>query len=85
MRIPHAEGHPGSWKECKKCHEGFKTELYVWYGTNEYNFEKLENPPAYEPTHCSVCGRVIVLAEDGYTCLGETYTCLQCYEKRRRR
>jgi hypothetical protein len=27
--------------------------VYLWYGTNEYNFEKLPNPPAYEPTKCS--------------------------------
>ena len=29
----------------------------VGYGTaNEYNFEKLPNPPAYEPTRCDGCG-----------------------------
>ena len=32
------EGHKGDWKECRKCREDFKTELYVWHGTNEYNF-----------------------------------------------
>ena len=31
----------------------FVTEDYVLYGTNEYNFEKLSNPLAYEPTKCS--------------------------------
>ncbi len=30
--------------------ESFETEMYVYYGTNEYNFEVLENPPEYEPT-----------------------------------
>jgi len=24
--------------------------MYVWYGTNDYNFVVLENPPHYEPT-----------------------------------
>jgi hypothetical protein len=53
--------------------------MYVWYGTNEYNFEKLANPPAYEPTHCASCGQVIRLAEDGYV-LHPTrgYLCLAC-------
>lgn len=49
----HNEGHPGSWKDCPRCREDFKTEDYVYSGTNEYNFEKLENPPAYEPTKCA--------------------------------
>ncbi len=40
------EGHSGSWKTCPKCKEDFSDnlEIYVHYGTNEYNFEKL-NPP----------------------------------------
>ena len=28
----------------------FAAEDDVWYGTNEYNFEKLPDPPSYEPT-----------------------------------
>lgn len=40
-----AEGHPGNWKECPKCREQIETEMYVYYGTNEYNFETLPNPP----------------------------------------
>jgi hypothetical protein len=74
----HAEEHGGRWQECPKCREAFKTEMYVWYGTNEYNFEKLENPPEYEPTLCSRCGRVINLGEDGYTTKGEDYWCEKC-------
>jgi len=63
------------------------TEMYVWYGTNEYNFEKLENPPAYEPTHCAACGKVISLGEDGYTQLGDKFWCddCQCEEMNRKR
>ena len=57
----HGEGHPGEWQTCPKCRESFPTEIYVGYGTNEYNFVKLENPPAYEPTHCDGCGVVIKL------------------------
>jgi hypothetical protein len=75
----HNEGHTGDWKTCQKCLEGFETEMYVWYGTNEYNFEKLENPPKYEPTHCGSCGRVIRLGTDGYSIApGGQYFCMNC-------
>ena len=59
------------------------TEMYVWYGTNEYNFEKLPNPPAFEPTKCSKCGVVIHLGTDGYTQRGDEYWCEECAEKKR--
>ena len=55
-----------------------KTELYVEAGTNEWNFEKLENPPDYEPTHCAECGRVIRLAEEGFMVSQGDYTCEGC-------
>ena len=54
--------------------------MYVYYGTNEHNFEKLENPPAYEPTHCGGCGRVIVLGTDGSSVGPEGYRCEECFE-----
>jgi hypothetical protein len=54
--------------------------MYVYYGTNAYNFEKLENPPAYEPTHCGRCGRVIVLSQDGYSDGPDGYRCEDCFE-----
>jgi hypothetical protein len=60
--------------------EDFMTEMYVWYGTNEYNFEKLKNPPEYEPTICSNCGRVIILGEEGYSQKGDKYWCYECTE-----
>jgi DNA-directed RNA polymerase subunit RPC12/RpoP len=52
--------------------------MYVWYGTNEYNFVKLPNPPSYEPTKCSKCGRVIKLGTDGYTQSAKEYWCEKC-------
>jgi hypothetical protein len=52
--------------------------MYVFYGTNEYNFAKLENPPDYEPTLCAQCGRVISLGKDGYSVLGSEYLCETC-------
>ena len=77
----HNEGHAGSWKACEECRTSFKTEMYVWYGTNDYNFEKLENPPAFESTRCADCGVVINLGEDGYSVLGDIYKCEKCTEK----
>ena len=52
--------------------------MYVWFGTNEYNFVKLENPPEYKPTKCAKCRRVIRLGEDGYSMKGGKYYCDRC-------
>lgn len=73
------EGHAGDWQTCAACRESFETEMYVWYGTNEYNFVRLQNPPEYEPTQCSECRRRIALGNDGYSLLpsGE-YLCSSC-------
>jgi len=75
----HAEQHPGDWRTCPICRRAFETEMYVYYGTNEYNFEQLENPPAYEPTRCIECKEVISLSRDCYTHrpTGE-YVCENC-------
>jgi len=72
------EGHKGKWQDCAKCRESFETELYVWYGTNEYNFEKMENPPAYRPTICTGCHRRIRLGTDAYVVAEGKYWCEQC-------
>lgn len=77
----HTEGHKGNWKDCEECRQSIETEMYVWYGTNEYNFEMLPNPPLYKPTHCSKCGVVIKLGTDGYTRSGNEYWCEVCAAK----
>jgi len=74
----YTEGHPGDWKTCQKCRDEIETEMYVYFGTNEYNFEKLENPPSYEPKECSKCGAAIVLSESGYSQRGDEYWCEKC-------
>ncbi len=75
----HEEHESDDWRTCPECRESFeKTEEYVWFGTNEYNFVKLENPPAYEPTTCSGCGVVLDLGEDGYAQKGDEYLCEKC-------
>ncbi len=55
--------------------------MYVWYGTNEYNFEKLENPPAFEPIHCAECQCIIHLGEDGHVWSNDKYYCARCAAK----
>jgi hypothetical protein len=72
------EKHPGHWKTCKECRNSFGTEDYVWYATNEFNFEKLENPPSFEPTHCAKCGKIIKLGTDGYSIIGRKHYCESC-------
>jgi DNA-directed RNA polymerase subunit RPC12/RpoP len=77
----YGEAHDGHWQDCPHCRESFDTELYVWYGTNEYNFEKLVKRPAYEPTKCHRCGRRIRLGQDGFTQTEDGYLCERCGEK----
>lgn len=72
------ENHPGSWQECPDCKNSFETELYVWYGTNKFNFEKLPNPPQFSPTLCHSCSKVIKLGADSYSISKGKYTCEQC-------
>ena len=73
-----AEGHEGDWKECAECREGFESEIYVHYGTNEYNFEKLPNPPSYKPAKCHQCSTVIHLSLGGYSESRDGYSCGKC-------
>lgn len=77
----YAEEHEGSWQDCPICRNGFETEMYVYYGTNEFNFEKLKNPPAYLPTKCAKCGVIISLGYDGYSQKGNKYWCEECTHK----
>ncbi len=77
----HGEGHPGKWQDCLKCRADFQTEIYVGLGTNEYNFEKLPNPPAYEPTRCDACGTVVNLNDGGYSQGPKGLLCEKCTRK----
>jgi hypothetical protein len=74
----YGEGHPGRWQDCPQCRDDIEPEMYAYYGTNEYNSEVLENPPAYEPTRCAECGQVIVLSEGGYVVRRGEYVCGTC-------
>jgi DNA-directed RNA polymerase subunit RPC12/RpoP len=76
------EEHGGKWQDCAECRNSFETEMYVYYGTNEYNFEVLENPPEYEPTKCAECGAIIVLGDGGYMTSKDGYLCPKCTAKR---
>jgi hypothetical protein len=72
------ERHSGRWQDCPKCRKDFETEMYVWYATNEFNFEKLANPPSFEPTRCAGCGVVIKLGTHGYSLGPGGYRCDAC-------
>lgn len=72
------EGHAGAWQDCKKCRKSFEAELYAHFGTSEYNFVKLENPPSFKPTRCADCNRVIRLGTDGYMLTGRKKVCSGC-------
>lgn len=39
-----SEAHAGPWQVCRECRDEFETEIFVWYGTNQWNFVKLETP-----------------------------------------
>ena len=75
----HSE-HDGPWKGCKKCYDDFKDnmELFVYFGTNEYNFDILKDPPKFETTLCSKCNRKINLTEDFYTTYKGEHICEKC-------
>ena len=75
------EGHKEKWQDCKKCKKEIIPEMYVYFGTNEYNFEKLKNPPKYKPTKCSRCSKTIKLGTEGYGILSGEYTCEKCCYK----
>ncbi len=72
------EEHPGRWQDCPTCRDAFPTEMFVWYGTNEYNFELLERIPAFQATHCAGCGKRLVLPNGGYSFAAGEYWCEAC-------
>ena len=71
--------HSGDWRECQKCREELGTEMYVYFGTNEYSFVKLQNPPKFKRNRCRQCGRVIRLGQEGFTRTKEGWFCERCY------
>lgn len=78
------EKHKGDWQTCKKCLDDFDTEDYVDLGTNSCNFEKLKNPPTFEPTRCVVCNKIIVRAKEGYALVPQKgIVCEKCHWKSR--
>ena len=75
----HDNGHKGDWKTCPECRKMAEPEMVAWYGTNEYNWEKMPDPPKFKPTKCSKCGKTIVLSQGGYSCGKDGYTCSNCF------
>jgi hypothetical protein len=56
-------GENCNWRDCSKCKTKFpKVEMYVGYGTKNYNFDcENWNAPKFEVTHCAECGILIHL------------------------
>src|ERR1051325_9950962 len=78
----HQQGHKGRWQDCAQCREDGPLELYVHHATNEYNFEKLPNPPPFEPTHCHRCSVRVRLAHDSYSMDRDGVLCMACGESK---
>ena len=72
------EEHKGSWQDCRKCRENFEPEMLAWYGTNEYNFEKLKDVPLFKPKRCEICGKGIFISQESYTAFGDKVWCVKC-------
>ncbi len=72
------EGHFGDWRDCSKCRDDFPAKIYAYFGTNEYNFVKLEKVPDCEPTRCAGCNRIVNLIHDGYADKSDGIYCLKC-------
>ena len=58
--------------------DDFDPEMYVYYGTNEYNHEKLKDPPKFKPTRCAECGRIIDRVNEGHSMRGDKFYCINC-------
>ena len=74
--------HDGPWQTCPACREEIDAEMYGYYGTNEFNFERLDKVPEFEPKRCAECNAIIRLAEGGYSMSGGGYYCPECTTKR---
>lgn len=75
------EQHSGDWQSCNACKKLFPTEMYDWYGTNEYNFEKLKALLPFTPAQCAACSCMIFISQEGYCSKPDgSYLCEQCYE-----
>lgn len=73
------ESHPGDWKTCPRCISSFHTEIYDWYGSNEYNFDKLDELLPFTPIRCGVCLSMIFQSRESYSSLPDgTYRCEHC-------
>ena len=71
----HIVEHPEEtcyWRDCGKCREDFAdVESYVGQGTSHCNFadDYWDDPPSFEPGHCSRCGTMMKLNSEGYSIL----------------
>jgi hypothetical protein len=74
----HSSDHKGKWQECKKCEKSWDMANYVWYATNENNFETLANPPEVPETRCIGCKVLLDLEYDCIVGTKDGKMCLEC-------
>lgn len=73
------EGHKGDWKTCQECKNNLHPEMYDWYGSNEYNFDKLDDLLPFTPIRCGICRSMIFQSQESYAALPDgTYRCERC-------
>ena len=72
------EKHNGHWQDCKKCKNNFEPEMVAWYGTNEFNFEKLKDVPKFKPKHYEDCKKEIYISKENHIVLGGKVWCSKC-------
>jgi len=74
----HNNSHEGDWQTCEKCKEDIEAEMINWYGTNDYNFVKMKNPPSFVPHKCVRCGHEINMGEESHMGFGDKLVCCNC-------
>lgn len=86
----HSTEHPevgDDWRECEKCRDQYNdTESYVGAGTSRFNFQedRWDGAPTFEPTYCSQCQRMIKLNCDGHMWnSGGIVQCEACFSSQR--
>ena len=65
------KGMEATGKTARNAATYFETEMYVWYGTNDYNFEKLETRPSSNRLTALSVGRSFVWATKVSPCVGK--------------
>jgi hypothetical protein len=77
MNENHGETH---WRDCGECRATMGVESYVGQGTSNCNFAEdyWEDVPAFEPTCCAKCGKMVKVNSEGYSTGPKGTYCENC-------